>query len=50
MGEEGPCSREIQLKDGIEVRYAHLDAVTGYPDSLIESQSLQILFKMDQDI
>jgi len=39
-GEEGPCSWEVQLKDGLEVRHAHLNTVTGRPDGLVKSQPL----------
>ena len=49
-GEDGPCSWAVQLKDGVEVRYTHLNTVTGRPDSLVESQPLQILFKMGKDM
>ena len=38
-GEEGPCSWKVQLKDGVEVRYAHLDSVTGRPDGLVDIKS-----------
>ena len=48
--EESPYSWTVQLKDGVEVRYAHLDTVIGRPDGLIEPQSPQILLKMGQDI
>ena len=26
-GEEGPCSRAVQLKDGVEIHYAHLNVI-----------------------
>jgi len=48
--EESPCSWAVQFKDGVEVRYADLDAVTGSPDSLVVSQPLQIFLKIGQDI
>ena len=48
--EEGPCSWAVQFEDGIEIFYAHLDVIAGSSDSLIESQPLQILLKIGQDI
>jgi len=49
-GEESPCNWAVQFKDGVKVRYTHLDAITGSFDSLVESQPLQILLKMGQDM
>jgi len=49
-GEESPCSWAVQFKDGVKVCYAHLDAIADSSDSLVESQPLQILLKIGQDI
>ena len=49
-GEEGSYSWAVQLKDGVEIRYTHLNAVTGRPDGLVKSQPLHLLFKMGKDI
>ena len=49
-GEESPCSQAVQSEDGIEARYAHLNAVAGRSDGLVKVQPLQILLEMSEDV
>jgi len=49
-GEKSPCSRAIQFEDGVEARYAHLNAVAGRLDDLMKVQPLQVLLEVNDDV